>query len=52
MKRNAACFLILIRMLSGCGFRINELLNLKTMDIDFHIHLKRNHLISDFQAIS
>lgn len=35
LKRNSACFLILIRMLVGCGFRINELLNLKTMDVDF-----------------
>lgn len=39
LKRNAACFSILIRMLTGCGFRINELLNLKTMDIDFEQRL-------------
>ena len=34
LRRNTACFLILIRMLVGCGFRINELLNLKTVDVD------------------
>lgn len=33
-KRNAACFSILIRLLVGCGFRINELLKLKTVDVD------------------
>ena len=34
LKRNAACFLILLRMLVGCGFRINELLSLRTQDVD------------------
>ena len=34
VKRNAVCFSILLRMLIGCGFRINELLNLKTSDVD------------------
>lgn len=34
LKRNAACFSILIRMIVGCGFRINELLDLKTEDVD------------------
>lgn len=33
-KHNAVCFSILLRMLMGCGFRINELLNLKTADVD------------------
>ena len=34
MDRNRACFSVLLRMLAGCGFRINELLNLKTSDVD------------------
>ena len=33
-KRNAACFSVLLRMLAGCGFRIDELLNLNTSDVD------------------
>lgn len=35
-KHNAACFSVLLRMLIGCGFRINELLNLKTSDVDLN----------------
>lgn len=34
IKYSVACFSILLRMLTGCGFRINELLNLKTSDVD------------------
>lgn len=33
-KQGAVCFSILLRMLTGCGFRINEILNLKTADVD------------------
>ena len=39
VKRNAVCFSILLRMLAGCGFRINELLNLKTSDVDVLRHV-------------
>jgi len=31
---NTACFAIMLRMLIGCGFRINEILLLKTEDVD------------------
>lgn len=34
-KHSAACFTIILRMLIGCGFRLNEVLSLKTMDVDF-----------------
>jgi len=34
LRHNSACFSVLLRMLVGCGFRINELLNLKTSEVD------------------
>lgn len=33
-KHSAACFTIILRMLIGCGFRLNEVLTLKTMEVD------------------
>ncbi|HAX51237.1 tyrosine-type recombinase/integrase [Muricomes intestini] len=33
-RRNAACFIVMIRMLIGCGFRINEVRLLKTKDVN------------------
>ena len=33
-KRSAACFAVILRMLIGCGFRLNEVLFLKTTDVD------------------
>lgn len=33
-RYNKACFTIMLRMLIGCGFRINEILLLKSEDVD------------------
>jgi len=33
-KHSTACFSVVLRMLVGCGFRINEVLPLKTGDVD------------------
>lgn len=42
-RRNAACFSVIIRLLAGCGFRLNEVLLLKTTDVDLNeavIHVR------------
>lgn len=33
-RHNAACFTIMLRMLAGCGFRVNEVRLLETRDVD------------------
>lgn len=33
-KHSAVCFAVIIRLLIGCGFRLNEVLSLKTSDVD------------------
>lgn len=33
-RHNAACFSVIIRLLAGCGLRLNEALLLKTADVD------------------
>jgi len=42
-RHNAVCFAVMIRMLAGCGFRLNEVRLLKTRDVDLDrgiVHVK------------